>query len=88
MSIGTSSIAYMEQLMNRCLKASPSWYMSDIRNDVPKHFSYHETNMTNLFNPTTIVPATSNRGYVPQSTISHNESFVSGIRKSGCRVPF
>ena len=90
-STSISSIAYMEQLIDRCLKASPSWYMSDIHNNETNHHDsyYYEINRSNSFNPTTCGQVMSDCGRGSQSTAySASGSFVSGIRRSGCRVPF
>ena len=90
--INTTSIAYMEQFVERCLKASPSWYMSDICHEEKCNSLYnYGTSATNSLSPSICGELNMNTVYDTHSVSysgSHDKSFASGIRRSGCRVPF
>lgn len=91
-NINTTSIEYMEQLMKKCLKASPSWYMSDICSAEIRtgSDSYETYSAYSLSSNAYSVESTNSTYFTPPGSYSgsHDKSFVSGIRRSGCRVPF
>lgn len=85
-----SSIAFMETFMDKCLKASSSWYMTDICS-VESRSCLYFTGTNGYISPninscgSADIPVF---GAQSVSSGSYNKSFSSGIRRSGCRVPF
>jgi hypothetical protein len=89
-TINATPIGYMEKIIAKCLKTSPNWFETDThRGDTQCSPYYCGLNGGSLQN----FSGTLGAGSVCASSSTtcsglYGKSFTSGIRRSGCRVPF